>query len=290
VSLAFFLGRPLTPAEFPEGLPQAIDEATEVAADGAPIPLREELRSWIRKMVCLDRGASFRSLLEGQKALEQLLQDGAAYPASSSALQAFVERCESAPWYQHTPEPETPPRESEHDVPAAPPAANPADLVAAAPEPGPTSLETGPLEDADAWAPTPEPDVRTLFEAPAAPPPPQEPPPMAAPPPPVESRFHGDLGHRVGPHGANANQAPLDVPGQVTGRTMSVRAEPSPEPWRPIEGPDPPAVAQAPVRQVRRESIAVPAAKRPGNRAPRFTPCILPAADARRSLLCTRIA
>jgi hypothetical protein len=282
VSLAFFLGRPLAPAEFPEGLPQAIDEATEAGADGTPVPLRKELRSWIRKMVYLDGDASFRSLLEGQKALGQLLQDATAYPASSSALQAFVERCESAPWYQHTPEPETLPREAEHDVPAPPPADNPADLVAAAPEPGPTSIQEGPLDDADAWAPTPEPDVRTLFETPALPPlaapPPPAPPPVpelpTVPEPPhvVEPRFHGDLRHRAVAHGANANQEPLDVPAQVTGRTESVRAEQSPEPWRPIEEPAPPPAAHAPVRQARRGSSALPAGRRPVSRVPRFTP------------------
>lgn len=272
VSLAFFLGRPLTPAEFPEGLPQAIDEATEAGADGAPIPLRKQLRSWIRKMVCLDRDGSFRSLLEGQKALGQLLQDATSYPASSSALQAFVEQCESAPWYPHTSELEAPHEEAGHATPAMTVAANPADLITAAPEPDvPANVQTGSMDDAEAWAPTPEPEVWTVFEAPAPPPPPQ-PPPAPEPPPAIEYGFQGDSGRHGVPQGSRGSHAPLETPAKVFVSPIPARAEEPPEPQRPLEESAPAPVAQAPVRQVRRESVAPPAGKRPVSRAPRFTP------------------
>ncbi|RPJ64306.1 MAG: PEGA domain-containing protein [Acidobacteria bacterium] len=292
VTLAFFLGRPLTPAEFPEGLAQALDDATEAGADGAPTALREELRSWIRRMVCLDPHASFRSLLDGQKALGQLLQDSAAYPASSSALQAFVDQCESAPWYQHAPEVEPPRHEAEPGLPAAAevekgpettPAepVSPLDLVgpfeppmhsapdsfgAAAPEEPARGL---PGADDAGWAPTPEPDVRTLFEAPPAPPPP---PPGLAPA--VEHRFEADGGR----HGVPAPAA-VQGPPSVAAEAVDIpaprpRAEQRPESPRRVGETAPPPAAPAPAatRTPRHGTVAAPAAWRPVPRPARFTP------------------
>ena len=186
VTLAFLLGRPLAAAEFPEGLQQVIDGATEVGADGNVAPLGANLRSWIERMVNPESPTSFRSLLEGQKALAQLLQDGSGYTASSSSLQAFVEQCEAAPWCQPGPEAELPGQGSEPEAAAQPPRGDettPASALdtshpptpaparpsaaepVAAPPPGEAQGSTVPASDAE-WAPTPEPEIRTLFEAP----------------------------------------------------------------------------------------------------------------------------
>ena len=117
VTLAFLLGRPLTTADFPDGLQQVIEDATELGPDGERVPLGSELKSWIERMVCADPGTAFHSLLEGQKALVPLLAETADSGASSGALEAFLERCESAPWYQPSAEPEPCP---DSDVPLAP--------------------------------------------------------------------------------------------------------------------------------------------------------------------------
>ena len=95
VTLAMLLGRPLGSADYPQELPERLQEVTETTPDGARVPLRSGLRNWLERALALRGDSSFRTLLEAQKAFGQLLQDGG-YGASSVAWDAFVGVCETA--------------------------------------------------------------------------------------------------------------------------------------------------------------------------------------------------
>jgi hypothetical protein len=95
VTLAMLLGRPLGSTEYPDELPQLLQEATETTSDGAHVPLRAGLRGWLERALPLGSDSSFRTLLEAQKAFSQLLQDEG-YGSSSVAWEAFVSVCETA--------------------------------------------------------------------------------------------------------------------------------------------------------------------------------------------------
>jgi len=94
-TLAMILGRPLGSTEYPDELGQLLHDARETNADGADIPLRPGLRGWLERTLSLGGDSSYRTLLEAQNALGQLLHDDG-YKASSSAWDEFVVACESA--------------------------------------------------------------------------------------------------------------------------------------------------------------------------------------------------
>ncbi len=95
VTLAMLLGRPLGSDDYPQELPERLQEVTETTPDGARVPLRSGLRNWLERALALRGDSSFRTLLEAQKAFGQLLQNGG-YGASSVAWDAFVGVCETA--------------------------------------------------------------------------------------------------------------------------------------------------------------------------------------------------
>ena len=317
VTLAFLLGRPLTSSEFPEALAQTVEDGTEAAADGSIVPIRPELRAWIERMVGLDPTASFRTLVEGQKALAQLLQDGQ-YPASSGALQAFVDQCESAPWYQPAPEQDPASSTSAEVSPALEPSAvstagpelageqppdpfgswpatQPAGGASALFHPFQPAVEGPPSAaeqvsgasatdahlhapaggpDVAAWAPTPAPEIRTLF---TAPPPPATPSEGAGS---AEGAARPETGgpaeHQ--PWSAHERFAPPAVPvpapfsppappdpPQSPERDRSFRPEPDPVPM-------PAAPAARPTSRVRHDSRATRTVRQPVPRQSWFTP------------------
>jgi hypothetical protein len=280
-------------AEFPEGLAQAVADATELGPDGAAIPLRRELRDWIGRMVCLDPEASFRSLVEGQKALAQLLQGAENYPASSSALQDFVERCESAPWYQPVPEAEGardadaavgshahasfgPPAVAAHGEGAAtifdglkgpePPRPPTADLAGGESSGSPAQLAAEAADDAG-WAPTPEPMLRTLFEAPSPAPLEAEPRTPPGPPPPPPPSSPASVVESPPVPAAGVNRAEVEI-------TRYEVSPPQPaRPARPVEAEPPRQLEPArPVRSPRHHAPSTAATRRTVRRPSRFTP------------------
>ena len=97
VVLAFLLGRPLSAAEYPEGLARLLDEACEAAGEsGWPAP---EARAWLSLMLFPERPDAFRALVEAQKAFGANLA-AQAREVSPSTLQAFIDQCENAAWRQ----------------------------------------------------------------------------------------------------------------------------------------------------------------------------------------------
>lgn len=99
VVLTFLLGRPLSAADYPEGLRRLLDEACEAAAKaGWPAP---EARAWLSSMLSPERPDAFRTLVEAQKGFAAACAAAsAAGEVSPAALQAFVDLCESAAWKQ----------------------------------------------------------------------------------------------------------------------------------------------------------------------------------------------
>lgn len=95
VTLAMLLGRPLGVDEYPEGLEALLGTATETATNGTAVPLSQGLRRWLERTLQQPGSSPFRTLLEAQKGLNQLLQNGG-YGASSVAWDTFVGICETA--------------------------------------------------------------------------------------------------------------------------------------------------------------------------------------------------
>jgi len=95
VTLAMLLGRPLQAADYPMGIPRILDQLEETTPEGTQVTLRSPLRRWLERMLGVKADVAYRSLLEGQKAFAQLLQDEG-YGASSVAWEAFVGVCETA--------------------------------------------------------------------------------------------------------------------------------------------------------------------------------------------------
>jgi hypothetical protein len=95
IVLATLLGRPLDGAAYPSGLGQLLGEATERQLDGTVGHLRQDLRDWLERTLAMRGDASFQTLLDSQKALGQLAQDGS-YGASPAAWDTFVRACETA--------------------------------------------------------------------------------------------------------------------------------------------------------------------------------------------------
>jgi hypothetical protein len=95
VTLAMLIGRPIGAGEFPQDLPTLLEGTRETAPDGAAVPLRRGLRTWLERALQATPDSGFRTLLEAQKGLTQLLQDEG-YSASSAAWDAFVGVCEAA--------------------------------------------------------------------------------------------------------------------------------------------------------------------------------------------------
>lgn len=95
ITLSCLSGRRLRSEEFPEALSPFLDHCTEIGQDGTEIPLRPGLRSWLERAFGFTRSSSFKSLLDAQKALSQLIQDEG-FGASSVAWDGFVEECQRA--------------------------------------------------------------------------------------------------------------------------------------------------------------------------------------------------
>lgn len=98
VVLQFLLGRPLSGADYPEGLTRVFDEAFErPAAGGGAGP---ELREWLASLLFPERPDAFRTLVEAQKGFGPVAGAGPASDGSPASLQEFVDSCEAAAWRQ----------------------------------------------------------------------------------------------------------------------------------------------------------------------------------------------
>jgi hypothetical protein len=95
VTLALLLGRSLGAADYPHALAQLLDEVEETTPEGSHVSLRRPLRQWLERTLGLKANSAFRTLLEAQKAFNQLLQEEN-YGASTVAWDAFVGVCETA--------------------------------------------------------------------------------------------------------------------------------------------------------------------------------------------------
>ncbi|HEX7485943.1 MAG TPA: PEGA domain-containing protein [Vicinamibacterales bacterium] len=95
VTLAMLLGRPLGSTEYPDEIGRLLQELTETKPDGARVPVRPGLCKWLERTLALPGSSSYRTLLESQKALAQLVQDDG-YEASPAVWDAFVGICETA--------------------------------------------------------------------------------------------------------------------------------------------------------------------------------------------------
>lgn len=97
VVLQFLLGRPLSGADYPEGLARVFDEAAESEAGGGAGP---EMRAWLASMVFPERPEAFRTLVEAQKGFGSVLGASPAGDAPPASLQEFIDACEAAAWRQ----------------------------------------------------------------------------------------------------------------------------------------------------------------------------------------------
>ena len=95
IVLALLLGRPLAEDAFSDGIGRLIDEVSERQPDGTERPLRPGLRAWLERMLSPGGDSSYQTLLESQRALGQLVQNGS-YEASPAAWDAFVRSCDTA--------------------------------------------------------------------------------------------------------------------------------------------------------------------------------------------------
>jgi hypothetical protein len=97
IVLQFMLGRPLSGADYPEGLPRLFDEAFEGATGGWPGP---DVRAWLASVLFPERPEAFRTLVEAQKAFGPVVGTCTAGEVSPSNLQGFIDSCEGAAWRQ----------------------------------------------------------------------------------------------------------------------------------------------------------------------------------------------
>jgi hypothetical protein len=107
VTLSLLLGRPMREEEYPARLVDLLQTAQEHTGEGDTRPIRDGLREWLAKLLCLDPSTSFRTLIEAQKALVRLVEDEPGYGVSSHALEAFFQQCEEASQLAVASEPST---------------------------------------------------------------------------------------------------------------------------------------------------------------------------------------
>jgi len=252
VVLTFLLGRPLSPADYPEGLARLLDEGCEAAAQaGWPAP---EARAWLSSMLSPERPDAFRTLVEAQKGFAAACAAAAsAGEVSPAALQAFVDQCEGAAWKQpgdlarpSTPTPATlmsaaamlDAVSAQTDAPAPDPVASLSADVLASAEP-PSGEVSSPDTD---WF-TPKVDYQQYEQPESC----EAVPAFILEP---EAPALPDLGSEVpGPEPAEVEEpgAPETAPEEVAGRAAANVAPPEPPPATPVApvSVDPP-VLEAP--------------------------------------------
>ncbi len=96
VILSLLVGRPLAAADYPDAVPGLLGHARETTADGESLPLGASLSDWLTRLLQLDPGTSFRTLVEAQKAFARMVDEEPRYRVSSLAVEAFFQQCEEA--------------------------------------------------------------------------------------------------------------------------------------------------------------------------------------------------
>jgi hypothetical protein len=228
IALATLLGRPLDGAAFPDGLAPLLAEVVERQPDGTGQPLRQGLRDWLERTLALRGDASFQTLLESQKAMGQLVQDGT-YAASPAGWDTFVRACETAalrvPVVVVVPEPaEAATGTAEHAGEAKDGGGERSEAMAKPKAEGETTVTADPFGP---WpVPLPAESAATLFDTYLAADPPAEPaPPVKLPVPAAPAKPTADpwAQPKASPiHPEPLFEAPkVDSPSTVTGPSDS---------------------------------------------------------------------
>jgi PEGA domain len=101
VALALMMSRPLHDDEYPGQIEGLVGSASARAADGSRAPLPADAGEWLRRALQLEVRGSFRTFLEAQTALDQLLSGEGKCRADVRSLEMFLERYRS--WIKRTP-------------------------------------------------------------------------------------------------------------------------------------------------------------------------------------------
>lgn len=89
-ALSLILGRLVRADEYPSSIDALVASASSRSANGYQEELPSGLKSWLRRCMQLDPRASFRSPLEAQACLEELLSEEGTFTADTSSLEAFM--------------------------------------------------------------------------------------------------------------------------------------------------------------------------------------------------------
>jgi hypothetical protein len=93
VALALFLGRMLRREEFPQGLPEVLEEAAAPDARRNYPGLPRPLRGWTARSLQFDSRTSFRSTGDAERALAAAIAESKSCRPSRAAVQRFLAGC-----------------------------------------------------------------------------------------------------------------------------------------------------------------------------------------------------
>ena len=110
VALSLIMGRPFQDNEYPKEVEALVASASAGRPDGTREPLSSALRDWLRRILQLEVRNAFRSVVEAEAALAQLLSGDSKHNGEPAALETFMHQYHGASAPAHGPLPvEAPP-------------------------------------------------------------------------------------------------------------------------------------------------------------------------------------